>query len=303
MGPTAILLHPAAWDSSSRWKSQAARYPEAVAESHLHQHSASLSSITWRQLAFVEFLLVLATTGKPWLHLGALAQQICYLQTPEMASHRRGLGCFSPLAGWLGVAALAWATRSRSLSFTLSGTFGPVLCPRHGGVARHAEDPFAQRGGISAADLRDRRPEEESFVPYREPRQRSGQRPGFKESSALSRGGPRRTFKARAEEEEEPANLTKEEREQRFREQIKSPVTLTTFIKRTGSPEEFMWVMWTAMDETMLLHLMCITSLLSSMHNVGDRFRRSMNSILRRTNRFSSLPMSHCASTLSHPKM
>lgn len=196
-----------------------------------------------------------------------------------MASHRRGLGCFSPLAGWLGVAALAWATRS--LTFTLSGTFRPVQCPRHGGVARHAEDPFAQRGGISAADLRDRRPEEESFVQYREPRQRSGQRPGFKESSALRLGGPRRTFKARAEEEEEPANLTKEEREQRFREQIKSPVTLTTFIKRTGSPEEFMWVMWTAMDETMLnhIHLVAAFTKLAALKKkaapFSDRIRKS----------------------------
>jgi len=124
-------------------------------------------------------------------------------------------------------------------------------------------------------------------VQYREPRQRpkSGQssRPGFKESSALSRGGPRRTFKARRteDEEEEPANLTKEEREQRFREQIKSPVTLTTFIKRTGGPEEFMWVMWTAMDETMLnhIHLVAAFTKLAALKKkaapFSDRIRKS----------------------------
>ena len=54
---------------------------------------------------------------------------------------------------------------------------------------------------------------------------------------------------------EEEANLTKEEREQRFRFQIQSPVTLTTFIKRSQSMEEFMWTLTTAMDETMLNHI------------------------------------------------
>ena len=53
----------------------------------------------------------------------------------------------------------------------------------------------------------------------------------------------------------EELNLTREEREQRFRSRIQSPVTLTTFIKRAETPEELMWTITTAMDETMLNHI------------------------------------------------
>eukprot|EP00438_Fugacium_kawagutii_P004798 Skav225654 [mRNA] locus=scaffold4659:90959:92164:- [translate_table: standard] len=57
---------------------------------------------------------------------------------------------------------------------------------------------------------------------------------------------------------EEPMNLadlTEEEREERFRAQIKSPVTLTTFIQRAKTPGEFMWTITAAMEETMLNHI------------------------------------------------
>ena len=81
-------------------------------------------------------------------------------------------------------------------------------------MACQAEDPFAQRGGIAAADLIRKPPVESErggFVQKRP--QGDRQRPGYNQGAQMTRG--RRSFRVAEEDEEdgEDVNLTKEERD------------------------------------------------------------------------------------------
>ena len=136
-----------------------------------------------------------------------------------------------------------------SFFLSLSLAFTSFLPKKSSCVDRAAGGPwdspelFEQRGGIRATDLaqRDRR------TSKRRSKESDGRREGKRE-------GKSKAAKAIWKPVEE-MNLTREEREQRFRAQIQSPVTLTTFIKRAQTPEELMWTITTAMDETMLNHI------------------------------------------------
>ena len=128
---------------------------------------------------------------------------------------------------------------------SLSFAFTSFLPKKSSCVDRAAGGPwdspelFEQRGRIRATDLaqRDRRTSKRRSGS-------DGRREGRREGKAKAIWKP-----------VEEMNLTREEREQRFRAQIQSPVTLTTFIKRAQTPEELMWTITTAMDETMLNHI------------------------------------------------
>ncbi|CAK9020572.1 unnamed protein product [Durusdinium trenchii] len=136
------------------------------------------------------------------------------------------------------------------------------LGPRQAGFD-DALDRFPQRGGVMASDLespvrewpgrRGRRKggyqryrEEQDQRLWNDQRNQRNQRDQRDQRDQRSVRSPRSRFED---------DLTPEEREQRFRFQIQSPVTLTTFIKRSETQEQLMWTITTAMDEGMLNHI------------------------------------------------
>ena len=151
------------------------------------------------------------------------------------------------------------------------------------------EDPFQQRGGVMTTDLRNF--EERTYFQDTRPRRSFNERRGrpgrrnFRGERTTERGAgrsPKRSTERKVWKDESVnvTDLTEEEREERFRTQIQSPVTLTTFIQRSKTPGEFMWTITAAMEETMLnhIHIAAAFSKLASLKKATplvDKIRRS----------------------------
>lgn len=155
---------------------------------------------------------------------------------------------------------------------------------RRAGRGEPQGDPFQQRGGITTTDLRSRERAKPRGLRDRERRGSWNEGRSF-QRNMRSEKGPRtgRSTERRVWKPEEPLNLadlTEEEREERFRAQIQSPVTLTTFIHRSKTPGEFMWTITAAMQETMLnhIHIAAAFNKLASLKKttpLTDKIRRS----------------------------
>ena len=145
-------------------------------------------------------------------------------------------------------------------------------------------DAFQQRGGIMTTDLRQNREREQrdGTKSFRDRRDRRGKASGRFERRSFDSGRSTRSPKKDKQiwKDKDFSDLTEEEKEERFRAQIQSPVTLTTFIQRSQTPGEFMWTITAAMEETMLnhIHLAAAFSKLASLKKTAplvDKIRRS----------------------------